>query len=234
MRLIKKYQGSGQIDPVQQAYKESDIDWDAVGEAISKVKADRSLPYMAKDTLAFMDKWLADKGVSEMQRNIIIGRTIIESGGSPSMPSKTGPNPTYYGLLQWELARLKDRTGGYPGLLIQLQKVYDDIHSTKSWTKGFDDTGLTYHKEGYELFTNPEKSDRFIPKSFNLRQTLQNKATWGFVTGYIRPRKTAYETLLTAVGAKAIQQNRGKKGNTQNENNKEVSESSQQTNGRKR
>lgn len=211
MRLIKKYQDAGTIDPVQQAYQESDIDWDAVGKMIGDAKTDRKLPYMAKDTLAFMDKWLAQKGVSEAERNVIIGRTIIESGGSPSRPSTTGPNPTYFGLLQWELARLKDRVGGYKGLIAQLQKIYDDTNSSKSWTKGFDDSGLTYHKEGYEVYKNPEKAKRDIPKSFNLRQTLQNKMAWGFVGGYIRPKKTIYETVLTAIAAKALQQNRGKK-----------------------
>lgn len=213
MRIINKYQEAGKIDPVQQAYKESDIDWNAVGPMVAKEKADKSIPYMAKDTLSFIDKWLADKGVPEMQRNVILGNIIIESGGSPSRPSTTGPFPTYFGLLQWSRDRLKKRTGGYAGLLAQLEKIYKEINSPTTWTKGFENAGFTYFREPYNNFQRPDTTSRDIPAKFHLRQTPQNKATWGFVGGYIRPKSTVYETILRATAAKAVQQNRGKKTN---------------------
>lgn len=211
MRIIKKYQNAGSIDPVQEAYQQSDIDWDAIGPIVAKEKANKRAPYIAPDTLSFIDQWLAAQGVPELKRNVILGNIIIESGGSPSKPSKTGPLPTYFGLLQWERARLKDRVGGYAGLLAQLAKIYEDINSSNAWTKGFEETGFTYHKEPYKIFLNPDSMNRDIPAYFHLKQTPQNKATWGFVGGYVRPRKTVYETILRATAAKAVQQNRGKK-----------------------
>lgn len=209
MRLIPKYQKGKNIDPVQEAYKNSHFsDPNVIATIRNAIKKEGRDPYMSPDTLAYVDWWLAKKGLPQVQRDAIVGNIIVESGGRPSLASNTGPKPTYYGLLQLSQERLPKRLKGLEGLNYQLEQLWESINDPRPphWGHGGKGTGFKTAKEAHDVFMgDPEAlKNHNVPSSYNILNLDRNKVVQAFVDGYERPLNRKNDNVLRATAAKYV------------------------------
>lgn len=220
-RLLPKA-GIGDKLTVQQAYKQSDVDWNAVQDAVNRYllsDTSKSRLKLRPDTLAYVDERLKQEGWNEYQRNAALGNIIIETQGRPSLGSQTGPTPTYYGMLQWSKERMPVRTTGMQGLDDQIDQMIKEKESRKYWSGQADGTYFKNDAHPFNIFNGIVQQD--MPKEFNILNTPQNQHTWSYTMGLIRPgsgstkdersKRRLEELLMRSMAAKAILNNRKKK-----------------------
>ena len=124
------------------------------------------------EAIEYINKRL--QNLSDIQRSIILGTIIEESGGNPFSKSENG---TYQGLLQWSADRYRmpsDITDKYKAIDHQLDYLNNTLNNLTdkiSWTHGGSGSNYQTAKDAYDDFNSNDlwKSHR------------------AFSYGYVRP-----------------------------------------------